>query len=152
MTTAAIEIPDELIESLDAELRDHVRGFICRANEARDFFIFLGQPKNSLGFGNLWKEKDYAWRVLLNPSFQAEVMLAIGNRDDHGVAEEQLSQVGPILDALSEAMPDDAVMDLMTEGDGVAEVLSNKLCGYFLRARSISRMTITAGNHAFNPA
>jgi len=152
MTTAAIEIPDELIEALDAALRSCSKGFICRANEERDFCETEGQPKDSIGFGNLWKEKDYAWRVLLNPSFQAEVMLAIGNRDDHEVAEEQLSQVSPILDALSEAMPDDAVMDLMTEGDGAAEALSNKLCGYFSRARSTSRMTRTAGNHAFNPA
>ena len=152
MTTAAIEIPDELIEALDAELRDHAKGFICRANEERDFCETEGQSKDTVGFGNLWKEKDYAWRVLLNPSFQAEVMLAIGNCDDQEVAEEQLSQVGPILDALSEAMPDDAVMDLMTEGDGAAEALSNSLCGYFLRAGSTSRMTRTAGNHAFNPA
>ena len=152
MTTAAIEISDELIEALDAELRDHARGFICRANEERGFCVTEGQSKDTVGFGNLWKEKDYAWRVLLNPSCQAEVMLAIGNRDDQEVAEEQLSQVGPILDALSEAMPDDAVMDLMTEGDGAAEALSNSLCSYFLRARSTSRITRVAGNHAFNPA
>ncbi len=150
MTTAAIEIPDELIEALDAELRDHAKGFICRANEERDFCVLEDQPKDRLGFGNLWKEKDYAWRMLLNPSFQAEVMLAIGNRDDHEVAEEQLSQVGPILDALSEAMPDDAVMDLMTEGDGAAEALSNKLCGYFLQARSTSPIKKTVSKHAFN--
>jgi hypothetical protein len=152
MTTAAIEIPDELIKALEAELRDHAKGFFCRANEERDFCVTEGQLKDTVGFGNLWKEKDYAWRVLLNPSFQAEVILAVGNRDGHEVAEEQLSQIGPILDALSEAMPDDAVMDLMTEGDGAAEALSNSLCGYFLRAGSTSRMTRTAGKHAFSAA
>lgn len=152
MTTAEINIPDKLIEALDAALCGHAKGFICRANEKHDFCETERQSEESHSFGNLWKEQDYAWRVLINPSFQAEVMLALANCDDREVANEQLGQVGPILDALSAAMPDDAVIDLMTEGDGAAEVLADKLHAYFLRAKPASRMTRTASNHAFSPA
>lgn len=142
MTTAAIEIPEELIQSLVAELRDHAMGFACRAGEVQSDFRRVDQPRDGFEFGDLWKGRDYAWRTLLNPSFQIEVMLAIGNHDELPVADEQLDLVFPILEALSENMPDDAMIDLMSEGDGAAEVLSESLLAYFAKANAMPRSAV----------
>lgn len=134
MTFATIEITDELIGALGAELRDHARGFACRADSVQD------SSRNSFGFGDLWKGKDYAWRTLLNPSFQLEVMLALGNCDDQEVAAERSDMVCSILAALSESMPDDAMIDLMVDGESAAEVISGNLLARFAKAKAASRM------------
>jgi hypothetical protein len=142
MSTATIEIPDQLIQVLGAELRDRAKGFACQPDDAQANCHGADHPKDNFGFGDLWKGKDYAWRALLNPAFQVEVMLAIGNSGDHTVGEAQLDLVCPILEALSESMPDDATIDLMTEGDGAAEVLSKNLLAYFSKAKTTSRMSV----------
>ena len=142
MTAAAIEIPEELIQSLGAELRGHAKGFECQSGNTYDNSQGGGQARDGFEFGDLWKSNDYAWRALLNPSFQVEVMLAIGNRGDHAVAEEQLELVCPILEALSETMPNDAMIDLMAEGDGAAEVLSENLLAYFAKSRTNPRLAV----------
>lgn len=139
MTSAAIEIPNELIKALGTELLDYAKDFACRAGDVQDNFQMVGLPKANLGLGDLWMGKDYAWRILLNPSFQVEVMMAIGNRHEHAVAEKQLNLVCPILEALSESMPDDAMIDLMTEGEGAAEVLSENLLSYFAQVKTTSQ-------------
>ena len=140
MTTAAIEIPDELIQVLGAELRGHAKGFECQSGNVHDNSPG-GQARDGFEFGDLWNSKDYAWRALLNPSFQVEVMLAIGNRGHHAVTEEQLDLVCPILEALSETMPNDAMIDLMAEG-GAAEVLSENLLAYFAKSTTTPRLAV----------
>jgi hypothetical protein len=142
MTAVAIEIPEELIQALSAELRDHARGFACQAGETQDNLHRPVQSGDSFKFGDLWKDKDYAWRALLNPSFQVEVMQAIGNRAGLALVEEQLDMVCPILEALSDTMPEDAMIDLMTEGDGAAEVISENLLAYFTKAITPPRIAI----------
>lgn len=136
MTSTTIEIPNELIQVLGAELRDHANGFDCQGGDGKGNCQGASQKRDSIGFGDLWKEKDYAWRALLNPAFQVEVMLAIGNNGDRAVAEDQLDLVSPILEALSESMPDDAMIDLMAEDNGAAEVLFENLLAYFMKARA----------------
>lgn len=142
MTSTAFEIPDELIQALGAELQDHAKGFACKAVDGQGNCHGTKQESDSVGFGNLWKEKDYAWRALLNPAFQVEVMLAIGNSGGPAVAENQLDLVPPILEAVSESMPDDAMIDLMTEGNCAAEVLTENLLAYFMKARARSHATV----------
>jgi len=130
MNVAAIDIPDGLIGALGAELQDHARGFASRG-DGPDGAGVSGHPAGHSGLGDLWREKDFAWRALLNPAFQVEVMLAIGNRNGQALTEEALERVCPILEALAESMPDDATIDLMAEEDGVIEVLSSSLHAYF---------------------
>jgi hypothetical protein len=142
MTASAIEIPDDLIQALGAELRDHAKGFVCHTGDVQDRSGGMGDLKDSFEFGDLWKCRDYAWRALLNPSFQVEVMLAIGNCGERPVADEQLDLVCPILEALSEMMPDDATIDLMSEGDGAAEVISESLLAYFANAKSLHQLAV----------
>ncbi len=114
------ELIEQLVVMTDQALNEYTNSYLYRAQEDRKYF-FNDKPSartfnEHTQFGKIWEDKDYAFRVLLNPEQQALAISAIKDTPDLQVSDENIELLKKVLEQLAEEQPADVVMDADDSG------------------------------------
>ena len=91
-------------------MENNSNGYLYRAEMAREWYLEDGKIDRTQVFGELWKDQDYAWRVLLRKELHDAIIQQLEGGDNDPLTDAHKAKVVAILTRLSDHQPVDVVM------------------------------------------